>query len=385
MTRTNLFTLTAILAVIAAGAASSSEIDYGYTGAAQFFTVPFTGEYQITAAGAQGGNAGGNVGGEGAKLGGLFDLTAGDTLELDVGGQGGYGYSGGSVATTVQGVNISSFHYGAGGGGASWVRDNGFDLLLTAGGGGGAGALLPIEDTNPNIFAYGFKPDSPGSGGSAYFAYEGDGSGGVAGHNYNGSSGGGGGGTGFYLPGGSPAQGGGQGGGVTPEEDGGFHNILVGGLAAGNLAGAGGFGGGGGGDANGAGGGGAGYTGGEGGSLIIGEYITGYSSVFGLDPEAQYGYETTGLGGDGGSSYFNGVSLSPNGGNARSQMGNGAIEIVYSDTQITGPGGGFIGPGLPGGVPEPATWTMMIIGAGMVGGVLRRRPRPLVPMRVKSV
>jgi hypothetical protein len=30
-------------------------------------------------------------------------------------------------------------------------------------------------------------------------------------------------------------------------------------------------------------------------------------------------------------------------------------------------------PGTPGTVPEPATWTMMIVGVGMIGGVLRRR------------
>lgn len=28
---------------------------------------------------------------------------------------------------------------------------------------------------------------------------------------------------------------------------------------------------------------------------------------------------------------------------------------------------------VPGAVPEPATWAMMIVGFGMVGGVLRRR------------
>jgi hypothetical protein len=30
---------------------------------------------------------------------------------------------------------------------------------------------------------------------------------------------------------------------------------------------------------------------------------------------------------------------------------------------------------VPGTIPEPATWSMMIIGAGMIGGVLRRRRR----------
>lgn len=31
--------------------------------------------------------------------------------------------------------------------------------------------------------------------------------------------------------------------------------------------------------------------------------------------------------------------------------------------------------GLAGGVPEPATWAMMIVGFGLVGGAVRRRNR----------
>lgn len=48
------------------------------------------------------------------------------------------------------------------------------------------------------------------------------------------------------------------------------------------------------------------------------------------------------------------------------------------------PGGGNPGGGNPGGgdppmaaVPEPATWAMLIVGFGVIGAGMRRRPRPL--------
>jgi hypothetical protein len=46
--------------------------------------------------------------------------------------------------------------------------------------------------------------------------------------------------------------------------------------------------------------------------------------------------------------------------------------------------GGYFGPNLMigGGVPEPATWAMMIAGFGMVGFALRRRE--LTPVRVRA-
>ncbi len=64
-------------------------------------------------------------------------------------------------------------------------------------------------------------------------------------------------------------------------------------------------------------------------------------------------------------------------------LGTGTFTVQLPDgydalSQITGAGfqwstsAGFI-PGVPGGVPEPATWAMMIIGFGMVGFTLRRR------------
>ncbi len=55
----------------------------------------------------------------------------------------------------------------------------------------------------------------------------------------------------------------------------------------------------------------------------------------------------------------------------------------------SGPGGGGPGgPGTPGGpgvIPEPATWIQLILGAGMVGAMLRRRrTQPLTALRARS-
>ena len=67
---------------------------FAYTGAIQTYTVPLTGIYDITAAGAEGGEAwahGLSAGGLGAVLSGEVMLTAGTTLDVVVGGMGGYG------------------------------------------------------------------------------------------------------------------------------------------------------------------------------------------------------------------------------------------------------------------------------------------------------
>ncbi|AGC47009.1 hypothetical protein MYSTI_05733 [Myxococcus stipitatus DSM 14675] len=91
------------------------------------WTAPKSGAYRITATGASGASAvAGLSGGCGARVGGVFNLQANDTLLVRVGQKG--------TATT----------YAAGGGGGSFVALNG-NPLLVAGGGGGvrAGALVP--------------------------------------------------------------------------------------------------------------------------------------------------------------------------------------------------------------------------------------------------
>ena len=152
----------ALTALMAAGAAGAVEVDFAYTGARQSFIVPFTGAYTITSAGGAGGNTLAAQGGLGAYFVATFDLTAGDSLTLIVGGQGGRGNASGTSGPLYRG---EVFHYGAGGGGATWVFDNGYDLLMVAGGGGGAGTVWPSE--NPFNVKVGPDFSTPGAGWSA--------------------------------------------------------------------------------------------------------------------------------------------------------------------------------------------------------------------------
>ena len=238
--RTLLLAGTTLLALSASiGAAAAAPITFGYTGSLQTFTVPTTGLYNILAFGADGGNgAKGAVGGGiGAEVGGDFSLTAGEMLQIAVGGAGGSGTVGG------------------GGGGGSFVVGPGSTPLVIAGGGGGAGS-------------YG------GAGyGQIYYPGGNGGNGGNGGHAGSFDSedlpgeGGGGGGGGFLSDGGTGFGGGGAS----------FTNGLSGGGGGDGSFGNGGFGGGGGGGffnsgygatyASGGGGGGVGNGGGGGSSF----------------------------------------------------------------------------------------------------------------------
>ncbi len=217
------------LAIAAASpTARAIPFDFTYTGSLVTFTVPESGLYQILAFGAEGGSGifcGATcfigAGGRGAKIGGDFDLTAGETLQIAVGGAG------------TSGVDFR----GGSGGGGSFVVGPVDTPLVIAGGGGGGGAFLDgalpggAGLTGPN------GGDAAGSGGSG-------GSGGAGGDLF-----GGGGGGGFFSAGGDADFLGGTGGSAFPD------------LAGGSFAG--GFGGGGG--AGDAAGGGGGYSGGGGG------------------------------------------------------------------------------------------------------------------------
>ena len=84
---------TAFLGLAASGSAvRATPIDFTYTGSLVTFTVSTTDTYQILAFGAQGGSliSGGliGVGGLGAETGGDFSLTAGEILQIAVGGAG---------------------------------------------------------------------------------------------------------------------------------------------------------------------------------------------------------------------------------------------------------------------------------------------------------
>ena len=108
-----------------AAAAKTVNVEFQYTGNVVTFVTPQTGVYDITAFGASGGDTKFSVGGAGAEIGGDVTLTAGETLTILVGGQGG------SDPTNENGAE-------GGGGGGSFVAGPGLNPLVVAGGGGGA-------------------------------------------------------------------------------------------------------------------------------------------------------------------------------------------------------------------------------------------------------
>ncbi len=241
------------LLVLVAGASSASAdvVTFNWLlNDIQTFTAPSDGLYQIDAVGAAGADSAALVGGEGgngAEISGVFDLTAGETLMVAVGGRGGLGNA------------ITGGGGGGGGGGGSFVIAPGNDPWLIAGGGGGGGLIG--NGTAGVVTPSGLN----GFGGGA-------GTGGANGHGGTGGTAGGGGGGGFETSGGN---------GVYPDMSiagfggAGYFDLLGGGegqVSPTGEGGDGGFGGGGGGAADipgtlavGAGGGGGGYSGGGGG------------------------------------------------------------------------------------------------------------------------
>lgn len=103
-----------------------------YTGAEAIYTVPYSGFYQLTLYGAQGGDYGKYQGGNGGKTEAGIYLEKGERLTCHIGGQNGipgggsgslYGNGGGysKVSTTQKGVIMV-----AGGGGGASELENGF-------------------------------------------------------------------------------------------------------------------------------------------------------------------------------------------------------------------------------------------------------------------
>ena len=255
---------------------SVQQISFLFTGSETNITLP-PGTYDITAFGAQGGQAytvffygGGGIftggGSYGAEMKAEFNFTTQTTLTLLVGAAG------------TNGGHDVSIHSGGGGGGGSFVVSGGTPLVVAGGGGGAGGGNGGVgSGYNGNIGAAG------GSGAGGYPNYGGVGGiGGVGGScpssSYANAWSGGGGGGGYSGDGG---------GGSIPLDGYGGRSFLNGGASgAGNFAsdfgGSGGFGGGGGGGlpdfnfgAHGGfgGGGGGGYSGGAGGSGEDDTYI----------------------------------------------------------------------------------------------------------------
>jgi hypothetical protein len=92
-----------------------------------------------------------------------------------------------------------------------------------------------------------------------------------------------------------------------------------------------------------------------------------------------------GLGGGGGGSGGGGGGGSSGGGGGSGGSGGGGISGGGGGGGVGGGGGGIIGGGGGGGggggvhgVPEPATWALMLIGVGAIGGLHRRDRRAAI-------
>jgi hypothetical protein len=96
----------------------------------QSITISQSGTYNITIAGAQGGNCCGAVGGLGAAISGELELAQGDVVSVLVGQKG-----------------SSGNNYGSGGGGGTFLQVND-ELMLAAGGGSGGSES---GDGNPGL------------------------------------------------------------------------------------------------------------------------------------------------------------------------------------------------------------------------------------------
>ena len=233
----SLKSLVAAAAALPAITASASTITFDYTGSIVSWTVPATGQYEITAVGANGGighaSRDSAPGGRGAIIGGTLSLNAGTTLSILVGQIGQSRSAGGN---------------GGGGGGSFVVIPNGSSptpLVIAGGGGGGVAQSRDAYPGGPARIDRGSNPGygSPasvttsggggglltsgqnsldGAGGGASFLL--GGAGGIGSATDRGSSGGfgGGGGSGFHAGGGGGFSGGlgsGEGGGYSYLDD----------------------------------------------------------------------------------------------------------------------------------------------------------------------
>ena len=246
---------------------------FNFTGAAQNWTVPAgVTEIYVDMAGAAGGSSGGGgTSGSGARVQAMLNVSSGESLGIDVGGQN--GWNGGAPGGTGNGGQPS----GANGGGASDIMVGGgapASRVMVAGGGGGGG--------------------SSGSAASG-------GDGGPGGDPIGGNGANGNGANTAYGGGGGTTTGGGTGGALCGlAANGGSGGLDSGGAGgnAGNVMNNGGGGGGGGGL----------YGGGGGGGSC---------------------YDDGGGGGGGGSSYSSGADTSGVAYTSGYESGNGYVMIIY--------------------------------------------------------
>ena len=302
-------------------AGATATVTCSYTGAPQTWTVPAGIESAtFDLYGAQGGEAGApgvpglqapgpvSAGGKGAHVHAtLSGLTAGETLQITVGGAGGgcadnpgdtgaAGFNGGGEGNCDIGSNG-----GGGGGGGSDVRTGTFtlgDRVLAAGGGGGAG----VSFGGGSASVPGGDSDNPGVAGDSNFGVD------CASANPSSNCEGTGGAAGTATAGGLGGLPNGGDGGAPVQDQGGAGGAVLPAASAGILY-----------DAGGGGGGGGLYGGGGGGGGFI------------ADAHA------TGGSGGGGSSLAGDGTLTDG-----AQTGNGSVTISYTPPNtvtVSNPGG----------------------------------------------
>lgn len=119
------------------------------TNGIQQWTVPATGNYRITAAGANGGNTAFSSGGTGIIASCEVSLTAGTVLNIVVGQQGTYNNNGSTYVSSGSGGGGSFVYTGAIGGGG----------LIAAAGGGGGGLSSTSSVVAGNVSNANFGPN----------------------------------------------------------------------------------------------------------------------------------------------------------------------------------------------------------------------------------
>ena len=116
--------------------------EYGTSNQGTTYTIPYTGNYTLTAYGAKGADYNSTyVGGKGGKVTATYWLNKGDVITV-YSGKSGSGLNGGTNGNGANG-GTSSSEFGRGGGAASQIyltKNGSKTLLITAGGGGGANA-----------------------------------------------------------------------------------------------------------------------------------------------------------------------------------------------------------------------------------------------------
>ncbi len=123
------------------GMGTGLSVRMSYTGRQGIYRVPYTGFYQLTLTGAQGGGYGEFCGGKGGMVQGIFYLSRDERLIYELGGCSGYLGGGGA---TVYGV----------GGGRSQISSDRQGILMIAGGGGGATGMadgMPGGSAQKNV------------------------------------------------------------------------------------------------------------------------------------------------------------------------------------------------------------------------------------------